>query len=181
MLAFAVSFAFSALQAEDRIAACLPSFVKDLEKSQQVESTKDQNDLLTTAVAAFESKVSPVTLDQLAMYAREHASDADGSAWTLLPIFVVRNRLDVVVEVAVLQLSGNDGDRQYRMWKWWETLFSARSDFASLSLDLGRAFVKCYEKGDAKTQAVITDIFGKKAQSLEALKQLVEGEALNKK
>ena len=168
----AIAFASCAPGAQDIVAAALPGFSENLNKALQSETQKDQSVRITAAVEAFQKKLSPITVDELEIYARRYVADRDGKSWTILPVFVVNGRLDTVAEITSVQLS-TETQRQYRMWKWWETLFGGLVDYDVLSQNLGQAFLKRFENSDDNTRVVIADIFGKKGMTPEQFRQFI--------
>ncbi|MDB6137723.1 MAG: hypothetical protein JWO94_795 [Verrucomicrobiaceae bacterium] len=172
-LIMACFLASSAFAAEDKVAECLPEFAKALDQALQRDPQTIQSAMITSAVADFEKKVLPTDTQYLENYARQHASDEDGTSWALLPVFVIKGRMDIVAEIASITLARED-NRQYRMWKWWETLFGKQPDYSHLSRNLGRAFLKRFEEGDQEERMVIGSIFGEKSTDVEEFRKFIE-------
>ena len=62
---------------------------------------------------------------------------------------------------AVIQLSGNCPDRQYVMWKWWETAFLGRTNYMEMSRLIGESFFTLYGQSSPARRLVIAEIFGR--------------------
>ncbi len=60
------------------------------------------------------------------------------------------------------------------MWKWWEHSFGERKDYAELSRELGRAYLRLFNKSSQATREIIADIFGRKSLSAREFEELIE-------
>jgi hypothetical protein len=64
-------------------------------------------------------------------------------------------------KLAVEALEGDYPDRQYAMWKWWETTFGDRKDFMELSRRFGECLFDIYERSSPPRRRVIAETFGR--------------------
>ncbi len=64
-------------------------------------------------------------------------------------------------KLAVAELEGDYPDRQYAMWKWWETTFGDRNDYLELSRRFGECLFDIYEHSSPTRRRVIAEIFGR--------------------
>jgi hypothetical protein len=140
---------------------------------QQVVESDATDDTILTAIEKFNHSISDAELGQVERFAKAHAAGRMG--WPLLYVLVVRHRFDSAVEVAVIHLSKQKEDRQYRMWKWWEHSFSGRKDYAELNKEVGQAYLRLFNNSDQAKREVIADIFGQKNLSPQEFKELIEG------
>ena len=165
----------SELRADGDLNAKLLAFERAVAAAQRSESRSDE--LGFAAVARLEAQLEVAEFPKLEAF----ASERDGRlAFAVMPIFVRHNQLDPVARLATRALTKSE-NREYSMWKWWETMFVDRADFGSLSKRLGIAFASVYEKGDEATRTVIADIFGKQPMSAEEFRRFIETSSKDRK
>jgi hypothetical protein len=63
-------------------------------------------------------------------------------------------------KLAVEELEGNYPDREYMMWKWWETTFGDRKDYREMSRLFEECLFDLYEHSTAKRRRVIAETLG---------------------
>ena len=158
----------SDLHADGNLDARLLAFEKAMAAALRSESRSDELGL--AAVVKLEAQIKVAEFPKLEAF----ASERDGMlAFAVMPIFVRHDRLDPVARLATRALTKGES-REYRMWKWWETMFGERPDFERLSKRLGLAFASAYEKGDEATRTVIADIFGKQPMTAVEFRRFIE-------
>ena len=64
-------------------------------------------------------------------------------------------------KLAVEELEGDYPDRQYAMWKWWETTFGDRNDYLDISRRFGECLFDIYEHSSPARRRIIAEIFGR--------------------
>ena len=64
-------------------------------------------------------------------------------------------------KLAVEALEGDYPDRQYAMWKWWETTFGNRKDYMELSRHFGDSLFDIYDHSTPARRRVIAETFGR--------------------
>ena len=158
----------SELRADGNLDARLLAFEKAMAAALRSESRSDELGL--AAVVKLEAQIKVAEFPKLEAF----ASERDGMlAFAVMPIFVRHDQLDSVARLATRALTKRE-NREYGMWKWWETMFGERADFERLSKRLGLAFASVYEKGDETTRTVIADIFGKQPMSAVEFRRFIE-------
>ena len=89
--------------------------------------------------------------------------EAKIAAWALARILVERKRYDGAADVFVTRLAAEKGDRQYRMWKWWEYNFREEKNYEELSRQITDALLRQFDKGSPDRKQAIAEVFGKGA------------------
>ena len=83
------------------------------------------------------------------------------SRWPSIKRMVESKDIEGAAKLAVEALEGDYPDRQYAMWKWWETAFGDRKDFMELSRRFGECLFGIYEHSSAPRRRVIAETFGR--------------------
>ncbi|MCX6980692.1 MAG: hypothetical protein NTV08_08070 [Verrucomicrobia bacterium] len=158
----------SEMFADGNLDARLHRFEKTMAAALISESRSDALGL--AAVAKLEAQLKVADFPKLEAFAGER----DGAlAFAVMPIFVRHDQLDPVARLATRALKKGES-REYRLWKWWETMFGERADFERLSKRLGLAFAGVYDNGDEATRTVIADIFGKQPMTAVEFRRFIE-------
>jgi hypothetical protein len=80
--------------------------------------------------------------------------------WPSIKRLVESKDLAGAAKLAVEALEGDYPDRQYAMWKWWETTFGDRKDFMEFSRRFGECLFDIYEHSPVPRRRVIAETFG---------------------
>lgn len=83
------------------------------------------------------------------------------SHWTDIKRLAKSKDYAGAAKLAVEELEGDYPDRQYAMWKWWETTFGDRSDYLEISRRFGECLIDIYEHSPPARRRVIAEIFGR--------------------
>jgi hypothetical protein len=82
-------------------------------------------------------------------------------------------------KLAVEAFEGDYPDRQYAMWKWWETTLGDRKDYLELSRRFGECLFDIYEHSSPQRRRVIAETFGRPdfdvSKSATDLRLAIEG------
>ena len=87
--------------------------------------------------------------------------DKTKNQWPSIKRLVESEDFAGAAKLAVEALEGDYPDRQYAMWKWWETTFGDRKDFKDLSWRFGECLFEIYEHSSAPRRRVIAETFGR--------------------
>jgi len=93
----------------------------------------------------------------------EYALTNEGlpAAWAFAWFLADRGHYDAVANVMVTSLLETPEDRQYRMWKWWETFFGERENYKEMSRHIADALLKQFAEGTPARKLVVAEVFGK--------------------
>ena len=79
--------------------------------------------------------------------------------WPAIKRLIQSKEYARAARAAVEELEGNYPDRQYAMWKWWETMFGERKDYMELSRRFGECLFEIDDESEASRRRVICEIF----------------------
>ncbi len=121
----------------------------------------DNDKMIFKALADFGQTVNDADLEAVAAFAV--SKEGAGIRWGLAQLLVDRGRYDAAARAAIFDLVAKPKDREYRLWKWWETSFSDRKNYKELSRSFCDALLRQFDIGDAGTKVAIAEVFGKGA------------------
>ena len=106
--------------------------------------------MLTTATGCVERKSS-----------KDYDPNIISGGWRVVRRAAEAERYSEAARYAVKELTSDCPDRQYAMWKWWETVFSERPDYMDMSQRFGNSLFFLYDESPSATRSVIADMFGR--------------------
>jgi type 1 glutamine amidotransferase len=135
-----------------------PATIAQLKKF--VEDVKGKTDQQSfEMIKTLSNSVSADNLPTVELFAI--SKDGETIRFGFAKLLVDRNSYDAAAHVIVKGLSERKTDRDYMMWKWWETMYGDRQDYKEMSHRITDAFLNIFEHGGQESKTVIAEIFGK--------------------
>jgi hypothetical protein len=135
--------------------ASLKRFVSD---SRAVEDSPAADRQIWLLFARLSWRTHDDQLPQVEAFALR--PEAKPVRWCMAALLIQRNQLDAAAHVIVHDLAEDEGDRQYKMWKWWDFHFKDRANFQELNLKFAEALLHQFEKGTDSEKVAIAEMFG---------------------
>ena len=151
VLIVSVSFSQDAKEKPDAATIeLLKSFAAKLDRTHDVTALRQ--------IKEFNESLADAQLPTVEKFAV--SDDGKELRWAFTWILADRHRYDATAHVITKTMSEVTKDREYRMWKWWETMFGERDDYKKMSHEIATAFLQRFEKGEDSEKLVIAEIFG---------------------
>jgi len=119
------------------------------------------------------AKSSGEELDDLIAYAL--SDRGHDLRWAFVMVAIHRRKYDDAANLAITAcLPVAEGQRAYRVWKWWQHVMFARADYGEATREFSLALLQRSQQGGDKVKRAVQDIIGKgeiTAKTLPKLRQ----------
>ena len=110
---------------------------------------------------AFSGSLSDADVTALEGYAL--SPEGLPAAFAFLYPLVDHRRFDTAATLVITSMLDVPEDREYRMWKWWETFLGERPDYMQLTRQFSESLLKEYAMGNLARRQVVAQLLGRPA------------------